>query len=454
MTRPLHALALIAVVTCVGCDAVDAAPTPAATLNFPITLALSVPPSAGAPPGYLIVGNADFDLRYDQGSIQSYDLAEIARRVDACAPADRPCAHDDSSLPAEGVPGSVALLADEVLVGPHMGNLAVSPRGDRIYVPSRSEENLTWIDFDPADGSLECDATGQPARCGAARRGTAREDGCARTVAFTGDPVGAVAGSVSMLTGDPADAEDDYVVVLHRGGTASLFLDELVGAVREPVLVHSLTGISIDMVNLTLEPETGLAWANSATVNAGRRTRDVTVIGVDYDAERPECSAAFSAGRIFLSGVDDGLDTRDLAFSPGGRYVHVLSRRPEAVATLDLEGAPLSAGETPITELLPVGFGPSRMDLGVVGGRTILAVSCFDGRNVWIFDLDEHLLLGVVPGFSGPFELVIDAARGLLLVGDFRDSVLRVVDLRPIAAGAPPELALTVGVVRPVSVLR
>lgn len=455
MPRPAIAFALAALTAAsAGCEAVDARPTPAATLNFPITVALSVPSAPGAAPGYLLVGNADFDLRFDQGSIQSFDLAEIERRVEACAPDERPCAYEALAQAAPGVAGSTALLVDEVLVGAHMGAIAVSPRGDRLYVPSRSESGLTWIDFDPNDGTLACEDTGAPARCGAARRSTRRSDACSRSPGFVGDPVGAVAARVSVLTGDPAHDAFDYVIVAHRGGHASLFIDEDVGGRREPVLVHQLDGIPIDLTNVSLDPETGVAWANSSTVNQGRRTRDIVLLGVDYDPMRPACSAAFSAGRVFLAGIDDGLDTRDVGFSPGGRYVHVLSRRPEAVATLDLWGRPLSAGEFPITALDPVGFGPSRMDVAQVGGRTILAISCFDGRNVWIFDADAHRLLGVVPGFSGPFELVIDAARELLVVADFRDSVLRVVDLSPIGRGEPPELALRLGVVRPVSVLR
>lgn len=465
--RPLAFLscALAASMLAGGCEAVDAAPTPVASLNFPIAIELSRPAAPGERPGYVLVGNADFDLRYDMGSVQSYDLDAIAAEVALCPTADdpdedtvRPCVHlipdapglatrDGVTIPSDAVP-----FAHEVLVGPHLASVAVSSDGDRIYVPTRSDGDIMWIDFDEAAGTFACDGSGSPLRCADARNVTGRTNACGQDLTLAGDPVGVVTGPVSLLTGHAEDTSD-YLIMLHRGGHASLFLESPDGT-GPPTLVHRLDGITVDLTDVSLDPFTGVAWANSATVNAARRSRDITLIGVEYDGSNPTCSSAFGAGRVLINGLDDGLDTRDVAFSGDGRYVHVLSRRPEVVVTLDLLGTPINPGELLQVNVSVVGAGPSRMATGTIGGRTILAVTAFDAGTVWVYDVDTFELLGVVPGFRGPFELAIDSDRALLVVGDFRDSVLRVVDLSPIASGLPPELALQIGRVRPVSVLR
>ena len=51
-------------------------PTPA-TLNFPIALALSAPQSGGSPSRFLLVANANYDARYNQGTILSLDMDAI-----------------------------------------------------------------------------------------------------------------------------------------------------------------------------------------------------------------------------------------------------------------------------------------------------------------------------------------------------------------------------------------
>ena len=64
---------------------------PAGTVAFPIGLALSGEDDAGAP-RFLYVANANFDLNYNAGSVQSYDLEEIARRIDRADGGCRPLA--------------------------------------------------------------------------------------------------------------------------------------------------------------------------------------------------------------------------------------------------------------------------------------------------------------------------------------------------------------------------
>jgi sugar lactone lactonase YvrE len=75
-------------------------------------------------------------------------------------------------------------------------------------------------------------------------------------------------------------------------------------------------------------------------------------------------------------------------------------------------------------------------------------VACFDARELFVIDLITMLPRSVVPNLSGPYEIALDEQRQLLYVADFRSSVIRIVDLSPIAAGdgeAPVQVVATLG---------
>jgi hypothetical protein len=275
---------------------------------------------------------------------------------------------------------------------------------------------------------------------------------CGRTPALVGDPIAVVAESVSRATGGTTD--DDYVVMVHRNGNASLFVDRVVDGLRQPVLVHTTDGLPPDLVQASYEPSSGLIWTHSAFVFATRATRSLGFAGVSYDEANPECSSVFSAGSLLLRGLDDGFDTRDSVFSSDGARAYVVSRRPEALVRIDMERSPLFPGEAAIDQTSVVGFGPSRAERVEVDGRDIIAVSCFDDRKVWFIDGQNGRTLGVVPRLAGPFEMANDAAHEVLWIGDFRDSILSAIDYSPLRTGDEPRLVATFGRVRPVGVLR
>jgi hypothetical protein len=420
-----------------GCDLDNAGlpPTPG-TLNFPV--AVAVTPEEGGRQ-FLLVASSNFDLRYNAGALHSFDLVAMRSAIDGCT--DVPCTFEDLS----------SFMVSEVLIGSYTSGLSVSPRGDRVYLAVRSEVDLTWIDLDAATGALSCEGEGQPEACADRRRTTEIASTCGRTPVLSGDPVGVVSGRASDIGGA---ADLDYVVMVHRNGRASLFVDRLVGGAPEPILTHTTDGLPLDIVNVSFEPSSQLVWTHTASIVGTRQTRDIGFAGVAYDAATPECSSVFSAGRLPLRGVDDALDTRDSTFSADGTHAFVLARRPEAILTLDLESQPLFPGEAAVDRVSHVGIAPSRLERVDVGSRTVLAATCFDDRKVWFVDGDTGATAGAVPGFQGPYELAVDATAELVWVVDFRDSVLRAIDTSPLADGREPRLVATFGRVRPVQVLR
>ena len=71
--------------------------------------------------------------------------------------------------------------------------------------------------------------------------------------------------------------------------------------------------------------------------------------------------------------------------------------------------------------------------MGRIGDTPVALVSCFNSREVFVVDLASGRARSVVRNLSGPFDLAIDPVRQRLYVADFRSSVVRVLDLAPVA---------------------
>jgi hypothetical protein len=443
-------LPLLGVLCACSIDNPGVAP-PAHLINFPIALALS-PPDAGEAPDWLFIANSNFDLRYNAGSVQSYDLGDIEAGLGCASP------------PCEMRP--VDLRPSEVLVGSHVAGMAVSPSGERLYLAVRSDTNLTYVNV--TDGGLECGGGGAQHRCSDEFRRGDEAVASERGVALPGDPVGVAAGSLEMLGRDPADG--DFVLMAHRTGRVSLFLHQREGDGQAPILVHVVTGLPEGLVNIELDPD-GFGWAPSTDV------AQIARVGVAIDGETRDLtrSFAFDLGTLNVTRVDVGGrgDTRDVAFDPRPDVdrAYVLSRRPEAILVADRAQA--VPGDLGVVDVIPIGFGPSRLavaeiDLAADGStpdlRTLLFASCFDSREIWVVDPDLGQTVNVIRGLSGPFELAVDPQRKLVYIVDFRSSVIRIADLAPMLAclrdGAPsadascaPEIVGLLGDPRPVSEL-
>ena len=238
----------------------------------------------------------------------------------------------------------------------------------------------------------------------------------------------------------------------HRSGAASLFLDDPAADGR-PVLVDVLTGLPTDIVSAELDADTGQVWLTSAAATAARATRDL--LAVAPVASGTDTRLA-TVDRITLAGVDDGLDTRDIVFDDRADRAWVLSRRPEAVLTLDFALSPPRPGDAPLGPTYAVGAGPSRIRRIVVpfdpdgGGpieprdRTYIIVSAYDANAVQVID-PELGLIATVAGLAGPFEMAYDESRERLFVTNFGNNTIAVIDLSPLRTGASPRLLAQLG---------
>jgi len=430
---PLRTLSALAIASTLasGCnfDQAGIDPTPGA-LNFPIALELTQPDPT-APARQLVVVNSNFDLRFNSGSVQVYDLDGLDAEIAGCAQPGEDCVIEGDALDR--------LRIDEVGVGSHAAGLAFGSAGSRLYIPARREQDLTWIDYN--DGGLGCGAARRDPestdpdieRCDATHRVSRREAVASeRALTLAGDPV-----AVAVLPSSDLGADvGDFIIVPLRDGRVALFLDDGSG----PELIHVASGFPENIVTVTVEPGSGLAWMTAVGTNA------ISRVGVIVDEANPARSFLYDAGALRLGGVDDGQDTRDFQFHPSDpNTAFVLSRRPESVVEVDLERRGLTSVDLGLHEVYEVGRGPSRLTPIQIDGRTYVLASCFDAQRLFVIDVDNGTLVSVVGGLSGPFELAVDAVTERLFVVDFTVSVIRVIDLSPLHTGGDPTLIATLG---------
>jgi hypothetical protein len=453
-----------------GCFENPGVEPPPAELNFPVATVAPSTPDGG--PSHLFVANANFDLRYNSGTLQSYDLEAVDR-----------CAFEEGCSVAEGcviVPDEQTaeprsdqvldvrrcegLVDGEVLIGSFVSGLTTSPDGRRLYLSVRSDATLTYVDV-VGGGGLDCGGAGVPHRCDESFRRGDEAIANDRGLQLPAEPTGLLAGELSDLAllgvPSPDTEERRFIMMSHRGGEASLFLEFEEGGSVAPQLVDVLTGLPQDLGGVELVPESGLAWMPSTTAP------EVTRVGVAVNANDAGFSLLFDAGGLALSGLATGQggDVRDVAVDPrpGVNRAYALTRSPEALLFIDLERT--GPSRLAIDDVVDVCPGPSRvelLELPLESGppEPLALVSCFNSRELYIIDLELRELVGVVGGLSGPFDLAVDLPRRRVYVPDFSTSVIHVIDLAPLVTclsggrtgmdECSPQTVATVGRPRPV----
>ncbi|HEX7479788.1 MAG TPA: hypothetical protein VF331_18435 [Polyangiales bacterium] len=437
---------------------------PRGLLYFPTALALSGQSSSAAP-RFLYLINSNFDLRYNGGSVQAYDLAALDKQI------ARQCAS------APGIDCKIdptSFLVDEVLVSSFATGVAPSGDHKHLYMTNRADASLTFIETDEtvdvkknADGLLRCGNTGR--HCDPDhQRGDPLQN--PRNLSYPPEGIALATGNARDLlepdqTADPnaGKLKGDFVLVAHRGGQVSLFLEQAEsGQTLGPTLVDVVTGLVQEPTAIAFDHRTRRAYfsVHDRLTAAGSGPKVLGRVGVALNLGATQQSALYDDGILDIDGVSATLDTRSLAFTdelPGQALV--ISRNPAALLWVDVPQIQTSdvgnAVSAPARRTVLVGAGPSRLTLGHVAGRSVVVVSCFDAREIYVIDLLDGEVLSIVHNLSGPFELGIDDVRKRLYVADFRSSVVRILDLAPVVQGAhagptSAEVIATLGSPRPV----
>ena len=366
-------------------------------------------------------------------------------------------------VPVEG------LIRGEVEIGSFSDGLGLSTDGRRVYVPVRSDANLTFIDVNE-EGQLNCGGGfGTRHTCVEPyRSGDSEQVNPSVDLDLPTDPVDVFVGDLAADFAPANNPDDpafrgDYILMAHREGKASMFFDQLRTGGPEPQkrprLAATLDELAPEQVTITYEPGAKRAWIPSAEIAA------ITRLGIGIDGD-PTQSYLFDAGRLLVSGLDNGFSNRDIRFDtrPDRNLAYIVSRSPEAVV---VARSNVAGGDLNMLGQIPTCRDPSRIQIAELparGDTVLLAfVSCFLARSVQVIDTDRFQGITILTNISGAFEFVIDGPRLLMYTADFSTSVLRVADLRPLVAclegGADgpeecsPQLLGLVGLPQPVSEL-
>jgi hypothetical protein len=129
----------------------------------------------------------------------------------------------------------------------------------------------------------------------------------------------------------------------------------------------------------------------------------------------------------------------------------VTGDRPASLLFVDVNrGGDFGPGPSSLTvparEIVTVGDGPLRMKSGRIGDRDIIAVACFDGKQLYLIDAARSTIVAVIHSLNGPFDLAIDSGRRRLYLADFRSSSVLVVDLSALAASGAEEQPIDVSI--------
>ena len=476
MPRLVYLLAPCAFLS--GCFAPgDGLEVPQDEIYFPVGLAVDRSASR------LFVVSSDFDLQYNGGAIQSYDLAELSLQLadkddsQAACPTGEQAPSAQLLYPGRCLPMELTPV-DQVKIGAFATDLVLRSRpqldldGDggndipagppeRLLVPVRGDTTLHWLDVE--DGVLECGQAGNDGACDNAHRAgqnAAKEN--TRDLNLAAEPFA-------------IDASQDgrtIVVTNQTSGTASLFVDDW--SQQGPFLRFALASESIPsrpvgIVNLPrpgamplsdelvdvsrepLTPETFLmTFRNSAQVRLVRFAGD--------GESTPEREYLIDNGGVGIDANSVGSDSRGIAIDPSAREL-ALARcgdgdgeeaqacRDQAVLTpIDVyvanrSPASLLIGRTqpPLEypyffQSLPLTTGPSRVVVGKVRAangelEVRVFVVCFDSRRIFVYDPQRRRFEAEILTGRGPHAVAIDTERALMYVGHFTDSFVGVFSL-------------------------
>src|ERR1041384_4694495 len=198
----------------------DGVAVPVDDIYFPVGLAFDERNE------HLFVVSSDFDLQYNAGAIQSYDVklidADLPPNVtDACTNGERTAAErllfPGRCQPID--PTAAGYKADSVKIGAFATDAVMRQSDDRsqtrLFVPVRGDSTLHWLDILPG-GKMECGQGANDGSCNDAHRAGDQPTDNTRGIKLTAEPFAV----------DASEHGGAIVVTNQTTGVASLFVND------------------------------------------------------------------------------------------------------------------------------------------------------------------------------------------------------------------------------------
>ena len=418
----IAALALTLAAGAAACTASESEVRPDPdTIFFPTSVAVAPDDSVA----FVVSGNSD--LTYDSGTVQVVDLAAVEQTVTAWK--------SSRAVPAGCAtvvenPETLACDEAEYLIddaGVRIGNFATAVGMQelgagrlRLLVPVRGDPSVTWMDWDPATRKLGCSTASGFALC----------DDDHRLVQIRDDD------SLPSLPAEPygiyVDSTAGFAVVTHFvNGTVSLIDSPADGTpmVSDAVQVGTLSGLS--SVAGRKPGADNLVYVQS------RADDRVFVMTVARTALREPFLVG--SGFFFQNGVGSGQstggvgeDSRGLLFRDDGDRALTVNRTPPALSVIDTSLSPTGVPYNRLVGSTDICRQATSLVAVDTGAGERVYVTCYAEGELYVVDprgggrVEATALVG-----RGPISSAAAASRRLLLVTNFVDASVAVVDLDP-----------------------
>ncbi len=454
-------------------------------IYFPVGLALDKDAK------HLFVVSSDFDLQYNGGAVQSYDLDKLHDKqlpqfcaadaecgAGACEAGLCACPHGERGesdrllYPGRCNPiDPKQLQVDTVKIGAFATDAILRARpmvldratqmmhlagGDdaapeRLFVPVRGDSTLHWIDL--TDGKLECGQQGASnGACDSRHRAGEHATVTPRGIKLNPEPFAI----------DASENGENIVVTNQTTGTASLFVNDWT---TDPLLKFALHSDSIPSrpVGVAAVPQPLAAGEEADPSDAFMMTfRDSAQVRlIRFAPDKPTPDDTNQDRPYLVDGNGVGIDANSVGSDSRGIAIDASARalatsRCAATDTVCIDAAKLVpldvyvANRAPSSLLIgrtrppqeypyffqtvPLTTGPSRVVVGHVTTpsgetETRVFVGCFDSRRVFVYDPKRSRIETEILTGRGPHAMVVDTRRQLLYVGHFTDSYVGVYSL-------------------------
>lgn len=418
-----------------GCTAsADQVRPPDNELYFPTGIVVSPDESVA------FVTNANSELRYDSGAVTVLELETIDQTIAAWTdPArkliptgtcnDEPCCEQDPDHPETLVCDESLFIRDRagVRIGNFATEIGIQDLGAgalRLMIPTRGDPSVAWVDWD-----------GSKLSCNASTEANALCDDTHRLSYVQNDAD--LAGIPDEPFGVFADSAGEFAMVTHLASGAVTLIDSpKAGTVQ---VSDVLTGIfSAD--------SSGQRGATSVAGRLPNASGDIVYVG----SRSEDRIQTFTIGRpvngkppfllpgswFFLNAVGGNTgsssDTRGMSFSVDGARMYLVNRKPPSLQLWDTSIGASGAPRNKALGATDICRQASTVAIGGSGGDERAYVTCFQDGQIYVVDprgqvaVDDIVLVG-----RGPYAAAAARTRGRLLVTNFLEDTVAVVDIAP-----------------------
>lgn len=472
--RPIAALCLLLLLA--ACPATTATnPPPSAQFYYPTGLVhLDSPYSVD---GVLLVANANWDKRWEAGSLMALNLAHLGSG--GLPPFGAPVPNTGPRQIAQltDAPGGIVSPDSIVELGSFSGFLAALDVGGgvtRLFVPSRSEGmRVQAVDYQALAGPdesprLSCfTPDGRSDRdCGSSAPSLdntqveSTVSGVPRAPAPYGVAVSPRRCAVDADCGAYACEGGSCMATSARGRyerVGDVYFTHMIQADSPYASATNLRGYLVHLDSSTMN----VAFDDSSFINMGNGASDSVAVGQrwTYVSGRytlPQANLlrlVDGKGSVFTTGLETTyrvLDSRGVALSSDEHRLYLATRSPDSLLVISIDSPVAPVPSLHIVRGVPLLEGPNAVVTIPRPGRSdLVAITCTGAGALALYDDDVGNVATLVPGVGlQPFAIAVDrrdpGAR--LFVSNFDDGRIAVIDVPDLGRPQDARLVAHLGV--------